>query len=455
MKHIQKIFVVIIVAMLASSVLITACKKKFDEPPHDNTDPNLPTNIGIKSLKSMYTGTTPMQITQDLTFKGIVVSSDEAGNFYKELHVQDDTAGIKILVNAYDLYNKFPVGRRIYIKCKGLYLAKDAGMMTLAGTVDPGNLDLGGIDQNLMDNYIVKGSLNNPVIPFTTSFDSINNSLLNSFFQSRLVRVRNVQFENTSGTFAVPQSSGTDNTVGDCIGSAIVRTSGYANFATTALPTGNGDLTAVFTLYNSTEQLIIRDLNDVPFTNTRCSAAPKGGSAITYTVPFTENFESFSTTAPGYEDFPRYINDPEIGTKYWRAKSFSSNKYIEMSSFGGAGNPGTPSKVYFFFPVDFTVANSIQFKTKSGYDNGATLKVYIATSANYTPLGAINVQNFSDITSNFSIPSGPSNGYATSFSSSNVYNFDAALTGNGFVVFEYTGSSTVTTTMQLDDITVQ
>jgi hypothetical protein len=59
----------------------------------------------------------------------------------------------------------------------------------------------------------------------------------------------------------------------------------------------------------------------------------------------------------------------------WQLKTFSNNKYIEMSAFAGSGNPGVPSKVLFFVPVDFTAANTFTFKKEIRYNAGEALKV--------------------------------------------------------------------------------
>lgn len=108
---------------------------------------------------------------------------------------------------------------------------------------------------------------------------------------------------------------------------------------------------------------------------------------------------------------------------------------------------------YFIVPIDFTAANTFKFDVNVGFYNGNALKVY--TTTNYTPLGDITNATLTDITSAFTIPTTPTTGYGT-LAPAGTYNIPAALTGNGFVVFEYSGASTgVTTTLQLDNIQAQ
>ena len=118
-----------------------------------------------------------------------------------------------------------------------------------------------------------------------------------------------------------------------------------------------------------------------------------------------------------------------------------------MTSFGAG-----PNKTYLAMPVDFTAANTISFKTKDGYNNGNVLKVYYST--NYVPGSNMGQATLVDITSNFTIASGTVTGYATSFTNSGSYAIPTTVTGNGFLIFEYSGTSTITTTMQIDDIVV-
>ena len=123
-----------------------------------------------------------------------------------------------------------------------------------------------------------------------------------------------------------------------------------------------------------------------------------------------------------------------------------------MSSFGG-GNTET-NKSLFIVPVDMTAANTLSFKTNDGYNNGAAFKVFYTT--NYVPGSQITTATLVDITSSFTISSGNTSGYGSAFTNSGVYNIPAAITGNGFFVFQYlgNGASGPTTTMQLDDIVI-
>ena len=78
-------------------------------------------------------------------------------------------------------------------------------------------------------------------------------------------------------------------------------------------------------------------------------------------------------------------------------------------------------------------------------------------TTNYTPGTDIASATLVDITSQFTIASGTTSGYASTFTNSGNYNIPTTVTGNGFFIFEYSGQGiapAVSTTMQIDDIVV-
>ena len=96
--------------------------------------------------------------------------------------------------------------------------------------------------------------------------------------QSRLVKLNDVEFSELGLTYAdaVNLSTGS-RLLSDCNGNTVsVRTSGYANFADDTLPSGNGSIIGIFTIYNSEKQFVIRDINEVLLDSSRCNAGGGG-----------------------------------------------------------------------------------------------------------------------------------------------------------------------------------
>lgn len=255
----------------------TSCvKQKFDSPPDSsNIDPNLPVNSTIWYLKNtLYTGS-PTLIDTDLTISGIVIADDRSGNFYKQIVIQDTSSGIAVLLGRNSLYTDFPIGRKIYIKCKGLYLGEYNGFVQLGYLPDNSNA-LSDIPTHLISKYIVKASYPHVVEPRAVSILQVKTlTATNKKWIGTLLKFDSVEITQAQVGLPYAQdasiASGTDRTFVDCAGnSLIVRNSGYANFRNTLLPAGKGPLTAVFSVYGSTSQMLIRDTTDMPLYGTRC-----------------------------------------------------------------------------------------------------------------------------------------------------------------------------------------
>ena len=268
--------ILVLALMLASSGCI---QDKFDQPPVDGQDPDMTATHTIADLKQMYTGTT-YAITDSVIISGIINADDRTGNFYKVITLQDETAGLAIRVDGNSLFSIYPVGRRIFIKMKGLYIGEYNGMIQIGGAPTAGTInEVEAIPNAILENFIVKGSLNNPLTPLNLTIDQLNNS-----HQNMLIRLDSVEIasSDTSKTYAnyVTQTSSNIN-VKDCnSNTAVLRNSGFADFAAEPLPNGRGSLTAIYSVFGSTKQLLIRDTDDLILNGPRCGSAPIPGVLI-------------------------------------------------------------------------------------------------------------------------------------------------------------------------------
>lgn len=254
---------------IATIIVTISCNKKFDAPP-DYIDPNITATTTIKALKAAHVSGATETLTGNEIIAGVVVANDSSGNFYKQIIIQDSTGGIAVGIDDYNLYTSFPVGRKVYVKTNGLFMADDNALIYLGFTPDAGGA-LSAIPSRLREQYIVKGETNQPVTPVDVTVPELTNQ-----HQYMLIRLQHYEFAeaDTAKTFSDAITKSTVSyTVQDCSGSnsrIVIRTSGYCNFAGTPLPNGNGALTAIYTVYKTTKQLLIRSANDAQFTNTRC-----------------------------------------------------------------------------------------------------------------------------------------------------------------------------------------
>lgn len=409
------------------------------------------------------TTATATQYTTDDIIEAYVTSSDEGGNFYNSISFQtiptDGSApiGFSVPVNLKSFVKGFTPGRKVYIKLNGLYRAIVDGSMQIGALYQPTPVDpvaVGRISESEWQNYLFPSATiinEDDFVRTVTLAEAATNANLNT-----LVELNNVEFTDGSigRTYYDVDSGGgaTNHNITDITGgpTRYFRVSSYADFATRTVPSESGKIRGVMTKYGSDFQFLSRYKEDIKLTNARVDVNPPVvGNAIQYLGAFTENFESYTagSNTTGQFNFPKYINDPVVGTKFWRCRSASSNKYIEMTSFGGTAEV---NRTLFIVPVDMTAASTFSFKTKASFFNGNTLKVYYST--NYTPGADISTATLVNITSNFTIDGG-----STSFVPSGTYNIPASLTGNGYFIFEYKGSGIaplVTTNMDIDDIVI-
>ena len=129
----NRFFKISLVAIFLSgfAILLNSCKKEFDSPSGPK-DQDIVANTTIADLKAMHPGNGAYTIVgTDIIISGIVVANDKSGNLYKQLYIEDATGGLQILLDASSLYGSYPIGRRIYIKCKGLCLSDYNRLMAL------------------------------------------------------------------------------------------------------------------------------------------------------------------------------------------------------------------------------------------------------------------------------------------------------------------------------------
>lgn len=413
----------------------------------------------VSDITNIATATTVPYTTSETVvdyIEAYVTSSDEGGNFYKSISMMslDGLKGFSMPVDNYNLYTEFEPGRKVTVKLdKNRYFNKQHGSTVIGSSYNNG---VGRISVVEYKNVILRSCIDveeNTIVKNLSITQAKNDQYLNMLIEFDAVQFTDASLGKKYYDASLNSLGGaTNHEISDQFGNkVIVRVSEFATFAANTVPSKNGKIRGVMTKYNSDYQFMIRTLNDVNLTEDRLAIdlyPPLGGTAINYDAALNEPFTSYTTT--NQQVFPKYINDAAVGGKYWQVKTFSGNKYIQMSSFGGTPEA---NRSLFIVPVNMTTANTLSFKTKDGFNNGAVLKVYYTT--NYVPGSQITTATLVDITSNFTIASGATSGYATNFTNSGTYTIPAGVTGNGFFVFEYVGNgSGTTTTMQIDDIVI-
>jgi hypothetical protein len=270
-------------ALFAAFVLcIFSCIKHPIEAPPLGGDivTNIVGNITVAEVKALHPVAGVFNnLTEDKILKATVIADDRSGNFYKSITIQDATGGIEILVNRSNLSFDFPAGREIYIKLQGLVLGDYNGLFQIGGYVfdSNGSPSLEGILSTQISAHILKGELNKPITPRTTTIAALSKADWQT-----LVTLTGVEFSKAdTGKYYADYigKASASSVLESCDGKTVdVRTSGYATFAANKKPAGKGTLTCVVGAYNNKPQLLMRDVAEVVMNDVRCGGTTNPGT---------------------------------------------------------------------------------------------------------------------------------------------------------------------------------
>jgi hypothetical protein len=246
----------------------------------------------IEELENLHTlGTVPATLVEDsIVICGIVTSTDEFGSCYKEIFIQDSTGGISIKTANSTYYNKFRIGQKVFVMCKGLYLGSYIANNGNTGWYQLGlwgNGEMQYIPTNMENRHLFRSGITLPE-PTTRTITSLSD-LSEADFHT-LVELVNCEFADANGLNLYFDSSQGYSAINRNIklesGQTIIaRISQYINWGDSILPQGKLNVKGVLTKYGSDIQLVIRSINDVEI------LPPVGGTVVfsydMQTDPFT------------------------------------------------------------------------------------------------------------------------------------------------------------------------
>lgn len=412
----------------------------------------------IEQIKKLYIpGNNPLEVASNIVVKGYVISSDKSGNFYKEFYMQDapenPTAGIKVALNLSNSYNKFNIGREIYIRLKGLYIGETNsgnGIITIGGKVKNTNItEIENVTVNQISNHIYRSETTQEIVPKIIEFAGINETHIGTF-----ITLENVFFDaQLSGkSYVDPKEDfDTQRKVQTCLGlgydELLIETSSFSRFSNETLPEKAGSINAVVSKDFGGNFIVLNlnNTNDVVMNEERCSPLPLADFTTTLLY---ENFDEQS----GDIAVLNWINHREKGTKSWRSytDSYAQSKAARM----GSKNSGDISTISWLITkginLDTTSQEFLSFETSNSFANGSELEVLISTdfdgeennitTANWTLLPAKIVAD--------------GEGYKNWVHS--TYIDLSSYSGTAYIAFKYLGNSNVNFdgTYELDNIVI-
>ena len=459
MKTIQ--FKLTLLIMIALGFTMTSCVEDDDfeipdvisNPPEPEIDGNIVTIGAIQGIIEQNDGEN-FTIDDNIYVEGYVISSDEGGNFFEELIIQDKpenpTAGIRISVNVNPLFTKYNFGRKIFVKMKGLTVGITNGVYAI-GTVD-GNR-VGQIQESQAENVLLRSSETAEIIPLAVSISDFSNVLENLYIQ-----LDNVQFPRSSVLIESPltfASEPNDQFDGERViescdtgNTTIVSTSTFADFKTLTLPTQAGSMAGVLSrdFFDDFYIFALNSPEAINFDQERCDPdilfceGPSGGS----TTIFNEDFEGVSSI----NNLTDWDNlNVTGGNLNYIIGSFSNDSYAQISGFNSGE---TDSEAWLVTPeidLSATIEEDLSMQIQTNFDNGKILTVFITDDYTGDPTNTEWTQL------DLEIPSGPGSGFG-SFTQIGPTNISCAGE-NVWIGFRYISTDPDTTTRShIDDIKI-
>ena len=304
-------------------------KEEFDVPKLICNQPDLKVNRTVEEVRAV-TNSIVTQYTYDDIIEAYVVSSDEAGNFFKTISFQtlatDDAPamGFSVPVDASNTYIDFRLGNKVYIKMKDQYTDIYFGGMRI-GSIYVNAYNEGGVGRISPNDY--KNVLNasctiideSQLVKHLTVEQALNDSKLNT-----LIELKDVQFtEAAIGRHYYEETNdvggATNWNLRDKGGNQIIfRTSGYADFADHLVPEGSGSVRGILTKFGTDYQLMVRSEKDIAMSGNR-------------SVPFfAEDFQSVKNNVNFA--LPGWSNVVEKASKLWKSIVYGGNGYAEFNT---------------------------------------------------------------------------------------------------------------------------
>ena len=296
---------------LLTAFAITSCVKDDD---YDIPDPNgkkpLPDYSGqVVSFANVLTKVTASvaTYTADEAIEGYVISSDEGGNFYKKIYIQnaDKNQGLSVAIDKSGLYTEFPVGAKVQLRLKDLTTqlnnsAIEVGYGTYTAPKS-GRVSVGTMVEAIYKKHLFDTGERKTVAELAKVSNSIQEVSTDAHVD-QLITLKGVHFPTDAvGKTLYDKNNALGNATNykltDANGKTIIfRTSSYAKFKDEKVPAGEVEVTGVLTKFNKDYQFMISNYADLVVKGGTSTSTQTG----TQTSTTVETLEASNATVADY-----------------------------------------------------------------------------------------------------------------------------------------------------------
>jgi len=382
----------------------------------------------------------------DVFVQGYVISSDEGGNYFEEIILQNTpenpTHGIRVLVDVNPLFVRYDVGRKVYVKLNGLSVAISNGVLTL-GPIDGERI--GKIPASLENDFIFRSAEVATIVPLPLAIADFTEEQTNL-----MIELTNIQFNRDEADILSYASEPGDQfdaerTLESCASgaNAIFATSTFADFKGLTLPSGSGSMVAVLqrTFFGDDYYVVVNSPEDINFNNVeRCDPFDINDFNIVYQEDFNDGFDGWTV-------------ENTSGTREWDARDFGGEFYARGSAFqSGSILQMTSWLISPSFDFDAQSGEQLVLEIADAFSNGEPLKAYYSndytsgdpSAATWVEIGTEEILALPDNTGFFN----------NEYDQTGLIDL-SGVTGSAKIAFVYdSNNATVSTTIDLSDVKI-
>lgn len=143
--------------MMIMALAISCAEPNPSIPTLDSSDTSILSDeesyISIAELKNRYlSGSHP--IIDDLVIVGRVTANDLYGEYRRAMIIEDETAGIELRLDSYDLYPQYPIGSLVCVVCDDLWLGSSGGTVVVGAEPTSSDYVVDYISEELMSRSV-------------------------------------------------------------------------------------------------------------------------------------------------------------------------------------------------------------------------------------------------------------------------------------------------------------
>lgn len=256
---------------------VMSCVKDDDYELPDNKKV-LPAFAGkVVSFSDVASRTTPSikPYSADEAIEGYVISSDEGGNFYKKIYIQNEnkTQALSVALDKSGIYTEFPIGAKVQLRLKGLTTQLNNAITEVGYEIyknpKSGRESVGSMDEAIYKTHLYDmGGERKTLASLAKDVTSIE-TVKNDAHVGQLITLKGVHFPNevvgkTMYDKSKDLGGATNYKLTDANGKTIdFRTSSFAKFKDEKVPAGTLDVTGVLSKFNTSWQFMVSNYADI------------------------------------------------------------------------------------------------------------------------------------------------------------------------------------------------